>query len=121
MNGTVIVEVYTANEALPVAGANVKIYSWRTGREANLITDNDGRTEPVAVGTPSVEATLDRSKCTLPITAVKVSLKYLPPLSQQMNRAAVRAVLYPPAFCGPYIFRNTSSAISGRRRLLPEM
>lgn len=74
MNGTVIVEVYTANEALPVAGANVKIYSWRTGREANLITDNDGRTEPVAVGTPSVEATLDPSETEEPFSSVTVTV-----------------------------------------------
>lgn len=48
--GTIIVQAYTANGALPVGGAKVTIYD--SGRNVELYTDSSGRTEGVKVCVP---------------------------------------------------------------------
>ena len=59
MNGKLKVEVSCDLEALPVAGADVAIYSWRTGKSVTLSTDEDGRTEIVPIDTPDIAPTLE--------------------------------------------------------------
>ena len=53
--GTLIVQVYTADQALPVSGANVKVTKLTTdGEELIKVmqTDRSGKTEPLVLPAP---------------------------------------------------------------------
>lgn len=56
--GTLIVQVYTADQALPVSGANVKVTKLTTdGEELIKVmqTDRSGKTEPLVLPAPPSE------------------------------------------------------------------
>ena len=59
-HGTILVEVTTAGEALPVEGALVQIYSLLTGSNIDLYTGPDGRTPSIAVPAPPLIGSLEQ-------------------------------------------------------------
>lgn len=55
---TLVFEIYTAREALPVPGARITITDPETGATRVLIGDSSGRTEPICVSAPPAERSL---------------------------------------------------------------
>lgn len=53
-----VFQLYTAREALPVAGARVTVTDPLTGSERILLSDGEGRTEPICVTAPPTEFSL---------------------------------------------------------------
>lgn len=55
---TLVFQIYTAREALPVPGARVTITDPETGATRILTSDSSGRTSPMCVSAPPVERSL---------------------------------------------------------------
>lgn len=82
-HGTILVEVTTAGEALPVEGALVQIYSLLTGSNIDLYTGPDGRTPSIAVPAPSLIGSLEPGMSSSPYYSYNVTV-YAPGYTNTM-------------------------------------
>lgn len=57
-SGTLVFEIYTAREALPIPGAAATLTDPETGEKLHFISDVDGRTPPVCLQAPDVDLSL---------------------------------------------------------------
>ena len=77
-NGAIEVRTYLGNEALPIAEAGVHIVQ-RSGDDELLIayrtTDKNGKTAPVAIETPDVEASVSPENGT-PFAKVDIRVRH---------------------------------------------
>lgn len=73
--GTLIMEITTAQQALPLAGALVHVFNDEGTVELNLLSGPDGKTEVVRIDAPDRELSLDFNYTGIPYSTVHVTVE----------------------------------------------
>ena len=80
-NSTLIFQLYTGREGLPVSGATVVVTNPSTGTSRTLITDSSGKTQPLGVTAPDLSLSLTPDPGALPYSRYNARIEapgYIP-------------------------------------------
>lgn len=73
-SGILVVEINYAQQALPVDGMRVRVYSQSSGYDRNFITNSEGKTAEIYIQAPSASLSLNEYNKTMPYATVSIDV-----------------------------------------------